>query len=234
MLLVAAAMVVASMLIPATANATALGTITPSIIPVGGSATVTGSCSGSPFNETVRVVLLGSGKIVYVTGVSAPVGDFSGTFTVPSDQPVGPETAQVQCWNTSSSDGTSIGDLPITITGAIATVVAGTVTCNVAAGQETYTLHWSVITGTSAADITGATQSGILTDPVTFTPSSISSGSTATSADVTIPNQVGSVTITVAYSVGGTAHTPITGEIDLSGTCVLPASSAQVVPTFTG
>lgn len=143
--------------------------------------------------------------------------------------------------------------------------VTGTATCNADTGHETWTLHWT-ITNTLESNVPGRVPAGPALVPITFDvtaadetgvvsadilaavdPDPIPGASSGLASDGPVPNQVGSVTLTVSgFELGTDIRHDATGTIDLDGSCLIPVTmppttappaakaAVEARPAFTG
>jgi hypothetical protein len=222
-------------------GATSGGAITPTTIVAGGTATVSGDCTGSPFNDEVRVVILGPSTILIATGVASPVGVFSGTIAIPAGLAPGPYTLQSQC-STFGGSATFLADTPVIVQAAPAVTVTGVATCNAPASPQTSNVVWTVTNSGPAGTITitDATESGVASASVVLTPTSPAVGSSATGSDTAVPNVAGTLTLTVGWTVTGFTGVS-TGSVAIAASCPIPVTpvvdpvvNPVVAPTFTG
>jgi len=129
--------------------------------------------------------------------------------------------------------------------------VTGEATCNVATGNPTWTLAWTVandtpvreqieLNGTAGGsfldiDITSAEQSGAFTGSVTdLVGETVVPGDSVMGTDGPVPNTTGTVTLTVDYEFdGGELSGEAMGSVELDGSCVLPTTTVEPSTTTT-
>ena len=131
--------------------------------------------------------------------------------------------------------------LPVTVTGEA--------TCNLATGNPTWTLTWTVtnppvevqnldgngVSGnpSETIDITSADQTGAWTGSVDdLVGETVMPGDSVMGTDGPVPNTTGTVTLTVDYEYfGGELMDQAVGSVELDGSCVLPTTTVDSTTT---
>ena len=137
--------------------------------------------------------------------------------------------------------------LPSSAGDVVQAQVSGEATCNVATGNPTWTLTWTVSNpeilraeGANGAaglgetiDIISAEQTGAYTGSVTdLVGETVMPGDSVMGTDGPVPNTTGTVTLTVDYEYfGGEVSGQAVGSVELDGSCVLPTTTVDSTTT---